>query len=275
MEGQQFPPELLQREVRSILGRTGGTLVQQNFPSSRQIASGIRELIERPTPANLFREVAAAKRDRRRIELLRAGGGVALFSDERPSNQERLQRTATPPTAPAPAPSPARNLLKIRNTQAVSQTPTTFYYQKDRGQPSVSARRNAGYDYIDKGGMIGDEDRFPTGTPRVWRLLETNSRGGQLRNVLALKSEMRPDGTFPPPASRGEHKNRATMSMNILQDLVDGGQIGIDRLDVQAFEDISPEPEPDITQFDPKRAAALRGVYEPFDPTTKFDNSDL
>ena len=244
MEGQQFPPELLQREVRARLG-VSGTLLQQNFPSSTQLAGDIRGLLS--GRVSLDQAVARANRNRRVNEIQR--GGVDLFSDERPSNQERLQRTATPPTAPAPAPSPARNLLKIRNTQAMSQTPTTFYYQKDRGQPSVSARRNAGYDYVDKGGLIGDEDRFPSGTPRVWRLLETNSRGGQLRNVLALKSEMRPDGTFPPPASRGEHKNRATMSMNILQDLVDGGQIGVDRLEVQA--------------------------YEPFDPTTKFDNSDL
>jgi len=269
MEGQQFPPELLQREVRARLG-VSGNLLQQNFPSSRQLAGDIRGLLS--GRVGLDQAVARANRNRRVNEIQR-GGGVPLFSQERPSNQERLQRTATPPTAPAPAPSPARNLLKIRNTQAMSQTPTTFYYQKDRGQPSVSARRNAGYDYIDKGGMIGDEDRFPSGTPRVWRLLETNSRGGQLRNVLALRSEMRPDGTFPPPASRGEHKNRATMSMNILQDLVDGGQIGIDRSDVQAFEDISPEP--DITQFDPKRFQALKDVYEPADPTTKFDNSDL
>ena len=252
MEGQQFPPELLQREVRERLGGYRGTLLQQNFPTSRQLAGDIRGLF---AGGDVDEAVARANRNRRVNEIRRI---QPLFDDERPSNQEAFQRTRSIPRppknpAPAPAPSPANNLLRIRNTQAMNPKPTTYYYQKDKGIPSLSARRSDGFDYIDKEGMIGDNDRFPTGVPRVWRLLETKRKGEGVTNVLSLRSEMRPDGTFPLPAPKGTHKNRATMSMNILQDLVDGGQIGISRMDEVKWsrEELDqlmagePEPEPE------------------------------
>tara|TARA_R110000823_G_scaffold767_5_gene3211 strand:- start:1127 stop:1804 length:678 start_codon:yes stop_codon:yes gene_type:complete len=223
MEGQQFPPELLQREVRERLGGYRGTLLQQNFPTSRQLAGDIRGLF---AGGDLDEAVARANRNRRVNEIQRV---QPLFDDERPSNQEALQRTATPPTAPAPAPSPEYNLRIIKNTQAMNPKPTTYYYQKDKGIPSLSARKTQGFDYIDKEGLIGDNDRFPTGVPRVWRLLETKRKGGGVASVLALRSEMREDGTFPQPENKGTHRNRATMGMTKLQDFVDGGQIGISR----------------------------------------------
>ena len=269
MEGQQFPPELLQREVRERLGGYRGTLLQQNFPTSRQLAGDIRGLF---AGGDVDEAVARANRNRRVNEIRRI---QPLFDDERPSNQEALDRTrsiprppATPAPAPspelmrrirntqatpAPAPSPKSNLDRIRQTDRNNPKSTTYYYQKDKGSPSISARRSDGFDYIDKEGMIGDNDRFPTGVPRVWRLLETKRKGEGVTNVLSLRSEMRPDGTFPLPAPKGTHKNRATMSMNILQDLVDGGQIGISRMDEVKWsrEELDqlmagePEPEPE------------------------------
>lgn len=225
MEGQQFPPELLQREVRERLGGYRGTLLQQNFPTSRQLAGDIRNLF---AGGDLNEAVARANRNRRVNEIQRV---QPLFDDERPSNQEALSRTATPPKtpAPAPAPSPEYNLRIIKNTQAMNPKSTTYYYQKDRGIPSLSARKTQGFDYIDKEGVIGDNDRFPPGVPRVWRLLETKRKGGGVASVLALRSEMREDGTFPQPVNKGTHLNRATMGMTKLQDFVDGGQIGISR----------------------------------------------
>ena len=42
---------------------------------------------------------------------------------------------------------------------------------------------------------------------------------------------MRQDGSFPVPPRVGTHQGRATISMPVLQDLVDGGQIGVRRLE--------------------------------------------
>ena len=225
MEGQQFSPELLQREVRARLG-VSGTLLQQNFPSSRQLAGDIRGLLA--GRIGLDEAVARANRNRRVNEIQR--GGVALFSDERPSNQERLQRTATPPTGPPPPENePEQNLLGIRNRQAMAKG-KTFYYQKQRGKPTITPRMPYAFNYVDKSGIIGAEDRFPSGVPRTWRLLETYSGGRGTGSVLSLESEMRPDGSFPVPPKVGTHEGRATISMSVLQDLVDGGQVGVKRL---------------------------------------------
>lgn len=262
MEGQQFPPELLQREVRARLGASKGTLLQQNFPSSTQLAGDIRGLLS--GRVGLDEAVARANRNRRVNEIQR--GGVDLFSDERPSNQERLQRTATPPTAaPPPENEPEQNLLGIRNRQAMA-TGKTFYYQKGRGQPTITPKKTFFYNYVDKSGIIGAEDRYPSGTPRVWRLLETYSGRGNKAggSVLSLESEMRQDGSFPVPPRVGTHQGRATITMPILQDLVDGGQIGVRRQEHNAPPPQVPEPSPE-PEPEPQRdlVAELRGAPQP------------
>ena len=207
MEGRTITPETLQRQVRGILKAQGtasqdlvreptGSLVQQTSPSPQQLAGDIRGLFA--GRLTLDQAVARANRNRRQIELLKQ-----------------------------PESEPARNLGEIRSRQGGSKT---YYYRADRGKPNITPRMPYAFNYVDDSGIIGAEDRFPTGVPRTWRLLETYSGKRGSGSVLSLESEMRPDGSFPVPPKKGTHEGRATISMNVLQDLVDGGKIGVKRL---------------------------------------------
>lgn len=274
MEGRAFPPELLQREVRERLNAPKGTLIQQNFPTSRQLADDIRGLFA--GRLTLEQAVARANKNRRQLELMR---GVK----------------PTPPSGSPPEPEPAQNLAVIRNRQAMA-TGKTYYYRADRGQPNITPRMPFAFTYVDKGGIIGAEDRFPSGVPRTWRLLETYSGKRGSGSVLSLESEMRPDGTFPVPPKKGTHEGRATMSMKVLQDLVDGGQIGVKRLEnplsrVTPLRTPVPQPEPEPerqrlrarrTKDDVKNLLLVAKGYELYDtsdedyePAGGFDDSDL
>jgi hypothetical protein len=231
MEGQQFSPELLQREVRGILKAPTRPLVQQTSPSPQQLAGDIRGIFA--GRLTLDQAVARANRNRRQIELLRQ-----------------------------PESEPARNLGEIISRQGGSKT---YYYRADRGKPNITPRMPYAFNYVDDRGIIGAEDRFPSGVPRTWRLLETYAgRGGRgSGSVLSLESEMRPDGSFPVPPRVGTHEGRATISMSVLQDLVDGGQIGIKRLPDPLSRATplrtpvpEPEPEPYLGDWDnPNRLA--------------------
>ena len=197
MEGTTITPETLQREVRGILKQPTRPLVQQTFPSSQQLAGDIKGLFA--GRLTLDQAVARANRNRRQIELLRQ-----------------------------PESEPARNLGEIRRRQGAGSK--TYYYRKGRGQSSITPRMPYAFNYVDNDGIIGADDRFPPGVPRTWRLLETYSGKRGTGSVLSLESEMRPDGSFPVPPKKGTHEGRATMTMKVLQDLVDAGKIGIKRL---------------------------------------------
>jgi len=218
MEGRTtITPETLQREVRGILKAPTRPLVQQTFPSSQQLAGDIRGLFA--GRLTLDQAVARANRNRRQIELLRE-----------------------------PESEPARNFGEIRRRQG--EGGKTYYYRADRGKPNITPRMPYAFNYVDNSGIIGAEDRFPSGVPRTWRLLETYSGKRGSGSVLSLESEMRPDGSFPVPPKKGTHEGRATMSMSVLQDLVDAGKIGIKRLPdpltrTTPLRTPVPEPEPE------------------------------
>jgi hypothetical protein len=180
--------------------RSGGGHGQ---PSAQQIARDVKDILE-----GRVEEAEAVARARRSAR-------VSAFPQPQPPRQE-----------PAPAPSPAQVLEEIRDSSGKVK-----YYEKDRGKPSISSRMPFAYNYIDRGGVIGQEDRFPTGTSRTWRLLEAH-HGGSGKSVLSLESEIRGDGTFPPPPQRGTHAGRATIGMGVLQGYVDTGQVDIEKIEL-------------------------------------------
>lgn len=240
MEGTTITPETLQREVRERLKAPTRPLVQQTSPSPQQLAGDIRGLFA--GRLTLDQAVARANRNKRQIELLRE----------------------------VPESEPARNLGEIRRRQGAGGK--TYYYRSGRGQSSITPRMPYAFNYVDNSGIIGAEDRFPSGVPRTWRLLETYSGKRGTGSVLSLESEMRPDGSFPVPPKKGTHEGRATMSMSVLQDLVDGGKIGIKRLPDPLSRATplrtpvpQPEPEPEPQGRRPFTDAEMREFNSLFD----------
>ena len=244
MEGTITTPEILQREVRGILKAPTRPLVQQTSPSPQQLAGDIRGLFA--GRLTLDQAVARANRNKRQIELMRE-----------------------------PESEPAQNLGEIRRRQGTEGSGgKTYYYRSGRGQSSITPRMPYAFNYLDDSGIIGAEDRFPSGVPRTWRLLETYSGKRGSGSVLSLESEMRPDGSFPVPPKKGTHEGRATMSMKVLQDLVDAGKIGIKRLPDPLnratplrtpVPQPEPEPEPEPQGRRPFTDAEMREFNSLFD----------
>jgi len=194
--------------IRERLGVAGGApVVRRGQPLAKQIAGDVRDLFQ-----GRVSEPEAVARANRTARVSSFGGGGM----------------AQPEPAPAPAPSPAEYFQDIR-----SKGDKVKFYQKPRGGTSVNPRMPFSYNYIDEGGVIGAEKRYPSGTPRTWRLLEVGTHASGIpRHVLSVESEIRDDGTFPAPPKRGTHEGRATIGMDALQGLVDSGQIDIEQIEL-------------------------------------------